>query len=201
MTSTTPSFGRLDFEAFRVLAKNDAMTSAEKIGFPPSYRTGFEDAILRDIVTKLSLDKPNQLVLDIGCGCDLLADHVIDFCQTHSHQLLLVDSEEMLGQLNIAGKAWIKAIPGRFPQDQQMLEMYRNSLDAIIVYSVMQHVIMDSNPFTFVDKAVSLLKEGGRLLLGDIPNISKRKRFFSSNAGIAFIRTSLNRKRYPQCRI
>ena len=31
-----------------------------------------------------------------------------------------------------------------------------------------------------------MLKPGGKLLLGDIPNISKRKRFFSTKTGIKF---------------
>jgi hypothetical protein len=42
------------------------------------------------------------------------------------------------------------------------------------------------NPFYFLDKAVALLKDGGRLLIGDIPNISKRNRFFASENGLKF---------------
>ena len=42
------------------------------------------------------------------------------------------------------------------------------------------------NPFYFIDEAVKLLNDGGRLLIGDIPNISKRNRFFASNTGLKF---------------
>jgi hypothetical protein len=42
------------------------------------------------------------------------------------------------------------------------------------------------NPFYFIDAAVKLLNDGGRFLIGDIPNISKRNRFFASNTGLKF---------------
>ena len=40
--------------------------------------------------------------------------------------------------------------------------------------------------FGFLDRSFSLLAEGGEMLIGDIPNISKRKRFFSTQSGIKF---------------
>ena len=43
----------LDYEGFRKLATDTRLTAHEKIGFPPAYREGFEDAILADILTKL----------------------------------------------------------------------------------------------------------------------------------------------------
>lgn len=56
--------------------------------------------------------------------------------------------------------------------------------DSILVYSVMQHILLEASPFTFIDRATLLLKPGGNLLLGDIPNRSKHKRFFVSPDGI-----------------
>ena len=38
--------------------------------------------------------------------------------------------------------------------------------------------------YDFVDACLSLLAPGGQLLIGDIPNVSKRKRFFASAAGV-----------------
>jgi hypothetical protein len=40
----------------------------------------------------------------------------------------------------------------------------------------------------FVDTALELLAPGGQMLIGDIPNRSKRRRFFSSDAGISYHR-------------
>ena len=59
----------------------------------------------------------------------------------------------------------------------------------VIAYSVLHYVVLDTNPFDFLDKALNLLAPGGRLLVGDIPNQSMRRRFFSSDAGRAFHRS------------
>ena len=48
----------------------------------------------------------------------------------------------------------------------------------------MMYVCVQDSIFNFLDKAVSLLALGGRLLIGDIPNRSKRRRFFASTEGI-----------------
>ena len=52
--------------------------------------------------------------------------------------------------------------------------------------------------FKFIDAAVLLLKPGGRLLIGDVPNISKRKRFFSSEAGKQFHRDFMKTNKVPE---
>jgi hypothetical protein len=53
-----------------------------------------------------------------------------------------------------------------------------------VTYSVLQYVFVESPIFDFVDACLSLLAPGGQLLIGDIPNVSKRKRFFASDAGV-----------------
>jgi hypothetical protein len=40
--------------------------------------------------------------------------------------------------------------------------------------------------YRFLDSLLALLAPGGQLLIGDVPNISKRKRFFASDNGIRF---------------
>jgi hypothetical protein len=51
---------------------------------------------------------------------------------------------------------------------------------------VLPSVFVESNVFEFVDRALELLAEGGQLLLGDLANISKRRRFFASETGVRF---------------
>ena len=58
----------------------------------------------------------------------------------------------------------------------------------ILVYSVLQYVFVDASVFDFVDACLELLAPEGQLLIGDIPNVSKRKRFFSSEEGARFHR-------------
>ena len=56
----------------------------------------------------------------------------------------------------------------------------------MLAYGVLSCVFADGNVFEFVDRSLELLAPGGQLLLADVPNFSKRKRFFASDAGIRF---------------
>lgn len=89
--------------------------------------------------------------------------------------------------------AGTEKLPGYFPADfASFLQNYAQRIDFILVYSVIQYVFAEGNVFDFLDKALSLLSDGGVLLIGDIPNISKRKRFFASRRGV------LSHQRYMQ---
>ena len=50
----------------------------------------------------------------------------------------------------------------------------------------MQLVFGEANVFGFLDAALVMLRPGGRILLGDLPNHSMRRRFLASGAGRAF---------------
>lgn len=110
---------------------------------------------------------------------------LIEWCRRQRHKLILVDSEEMLNHL--PNEPFIEKIAGRFPdQSAERLEKFRGRIDAIVCYSVLHYIFAETNLFAFLDRSLALLAEGGQMLLGDIPNASKRKRFFSSPAGIRF---------------
>ena len=179
----TSRFADLDFEGFKALARDPGLSRHEKVGFPDSYRAGKEEAILRDIRAKLSnLELTGRKVLDIGPGCSGVALGILDLCREQAHALTLIDSAEMLALLPDAPFA--AKLPARFPEEcPAFLEENRGRCDAILVYSVLQYVFRESNVFAFFDACLELLAEGGQLLIGDIPNQSMRKRFFSSAAG------------------
>ncbi len=178
----------LDFEGFRRLARNPHLSQHQKIGFPDSYREGFEDAIAADILAKLPMlaAGENQMVLDIGPGCARLPRLIIDLCRQRRHTIVLVDSEEMLAQLpDIEGVT--RKCPGRFPDNRaQTVAALGRPADAILCYSVFHYIYVEADPFAFVDAVAALLAPQGRALVGDIPNLSKRRRFFASEAGAAF---------------
>ena len=98
--------------------------------------------------------------------------------------MVLVDSKEMLDNIK-QGEIFIKKFPIKFP-NQNFVSEYREKVDVVIIYSVLHHVYFHQNFIEFLDNAVALLKEGGRLLIGDIPNISKKKGFLSSDFGKEF---------------
>jgi hypothetical protein len=182
----TSRFSNLDFEGFKALARDSSLSPHEKVGFPDSYRAGKEEAILQDIRAKLTnLELTGRRVLDIGPGCSGIALGVLDLCREREHTLTLIDSAEMLGLLPDTPLA--AKLPARFPDEcPAFLEENRGRLDAILVYSVMQYVFRESSVFAFFDACLELLADGGQLLIGDIPNHSMRKRFFSSAAGVRF---------------
>lgn len=177
----------LDFSGFARLATDNSLSKYGKIGFPNSYRAGFEEKIFDDICAKLPrLNERNLVVLDIGPGCSDLPTMLIELCRRQGHRLCLVNSAEMLSQLPDA--SFIEKRPGLFPKCREALLDLVGSVSIVLSYSVLHYVFVDANAFDFIDVALELLAPGGELLIGDIPNVSKRARFFSTEAGVAFHR-------------
>jgi hypothetical protein len=77
-------------------------------------------------------------------------------------------------------------VPARFPECGALIAEGAGTFDVVIVYSVIHYVFREANAWDFVDQALSLLAPGGAMLLGDVPNVSKRKRFFASAGGEQF---------------
>lgn len=176
-------FAALTFAGFRELATAEGLSRHERVGFPDSYREGHEAAIFRDIRGKLTnLARRGQLVVDIGCGCSDLPLLLADLCGRQGHSLVLSDSKEMLDHL--PDEPFVRKSAGCFPRDSaELLNEFARRVDVILTYSVLQYVFVESPLFEFVDACLSLLAPGGQLLIGDVPNVSKRKRFFASAAG------------------
>lgn len=190
-------FADITFDDFRRMAQDTALSRYEKIGFPDSYRQGKEEAIFRDILGKLPLlNMRDKVVLDIGPGCSELPSMLIELCRRNNHMLILVDSEEMLAHL--PDEDFIRKIPGYYPQCAGLLEEYRERIDAILTYSVLHYIFAESNIWNFLDSSLELLAHGGAMMIGDIPNVSKRKRFFSSPAGIKFHREFTGSEETPE---
>ncbi len=187
MEKNLKRFTNIGFEDFRKLAKDKTLSKYERIGFPDSYREGKEEQIFQDVLKKLPvLGESGKTVLDLGPGCSDLPALLIQHCAKHGHKLLLVDSQEMLDHLSLPQGADAELFAGFFPACDKLLDVYAKKVDAIICYSVLHYAFVDTSVFHFLDVALQLLAPGGALLLGDIPNVSKRKRFFASAAGIKF---------------
>ncbi|MFQ4141744.1 hypothetical protein [Chlorogloeopsis sp. ULAP02] len=190
-------FLNLSFDDFRKMANDPSLSCYEKIGFPNSYREGKEQFIFEDIIAKTTLlNSENKVVLDIGPGCSELPIILVDICEKNNHKLIWVDSPEMLSIL--PDKNFIQKIPGYYPYCQELFNEYRKSVDVIIAYSVFHYIFVESNIWNFLDKSLELMTHGGEMLIGDIPNISKRKRFFSSPAGIKFHQEFTSTQEIPE---
>lgn len=175
-------FNNIGFANFQAMAKQQDLDKYEKIGFPTSYRKGREQAIFDDILHKCSqLAGTGKKILDIGSGCSDLPLILMEHCAQKSHRLIFLDSQEMLDLLPHA--AHITKVAAYYPECPELIEELQSQIDCILVYSVAQYIFSEGNFWKFIDTSLSLLKPGGQLLIGDIPNASKRKRFFNSDAG------------------
>ena len=176
----------LTFDDFRNRAKDKALSNCEKIGFPDSYRKDVEKEIFNDISKKVDLQRNEINILDIGCGCSELVNFFITNSKKYNQQLYLVDSQEMLE--NISEKEVsinVHLLPGYFPKID-LIEKKTIYFDVIIVYSVIQYVFLEQSIFNFIHNCLTLLKSGGKLIIGDIPNFSSRERFLKSSDGENF---------------
>jgi len=183
--SATERLARLGYDDFRALAADTSLDQYEKIGTLGDIRRGKEEAILEDIVRKVpALSGGTCRVMDIGPGCSDLPRMLMQLCAHKGHELLLLDSAEMLALLPDDPGA--RKIPARFPQCADLLAQEAGRLDVVLAYSVLHYVFQEANVWDFLDRSLSLLAPGGTLLLGDVPNVSKRKRFLASAAGERF---------------
>ena len=175
----------IGFEDFKLLANDDTLSKNEKIGFPDTYRDGYDQKIYQDIVSKIGLIQQNNTILDIGPGCSELTNIIIQESTTRNADLTLIDSEEMLNLL--PNKNGVKKIVGFFPSTDVKEKLERQEkFDKIICYSVFHYLFVEADILKFLDYTLELLKPGGRFLLADIPNQSMRYRFFSSSEGVKF---------------
>ena len=178
-------FANLTYEDFQKLAADPSLSIYQRIGFPNEYRKGFEKPIFEDLKTKLpNLHKANATIFDIGCGCSELPRMLMGHCLDHGQALTFVDSKEMLD--NLPNDQRVKKIAGRYPYLPELQKEMQGKVDVVILYSVFHYVFAQGEMVPFLDSAARLLSPGGQLLIGDIPNVSKRRRFFASETGVRF---------------
>jgi hypothetical protein len=191
-------FADLTFDDFRRLAGDDALSRYERIGFPDSYREGKEEAIFEDITSKLTALAAGRekVVLDVGPGCSGLPLMLVELCRRQGHTLLLVDSEEMLARL--PDEPFIRKFPAYYPRCEELFAGYAGRVDVLLSYSVLHYVFAESNLWDFLDASLTLLADGGQMLVGDVPNVSKRRRFFASAAGVRFHREFTKTETEPE---
>lgn len=188
----TARYARWTFDTYRAAALDPSLSEHAKIGMPDAFREGFGEAIWSDILSKApAFSAPGARLLDIGPGCGELPRRLISQAEKLSQSVTLVDHREMLDQL--PKSATVTRIDGRFPDEMPAVEPF----DGILIYSVLQTVFVEANPFAFVDAALALLKPGGQLLVGDVPNFSKLRRFLSSAAGVEHHKSYMNTDQPP----
>lgn len=115
--------------------------------------------LARDLAALVPDD--DALVLDFGCGEALSADDLASHCR----KLSLADSASNVREklsARFAGNSRISVI-----SDSEALALPENSIDLIILHSVAQYIPREDFP-GLVGKLVGKLRDGGRIVIGDI---------------------------------
>lgn len=165
--------GRIAFENFGIAAErtDDYTIAASRY----LQQKKAEKYIILDIIEKLTIS-PHDDCLEIGCGTGTILipiSFIANSITGIDHPKCLQRLEKRLDKNND-----ITLIPGNF------LDIEINKkFDKIIIYSVIQYLASKKEVFTFIDKAIDVLKKNGKLLIGDLPNESKERRFLNSKLG------------------
>ena len=163
------------FEYFAELAKSD-LTYTQKSG-RYQIQKNQEKKIPDDIILKMNLSKKDSL-LEIGCG---LGNLIIPLAKKTKnvtgidHHIIIEKLEERFNSKKI------KLISGNFLNTK-----IKKKFNKILIYGVIHCLKNKKQLKKFILKAISILESDGTILIGDIPNIDKKKRFTNTNKGKIF---------------
>jgi len=137
-----------------------------------------ERLILGDVISKLKI-QPTDTLLDIGCGSGLILlpiSFIVSKCVgiDHPSVIKLVSDRLKSDQIELIGGDFLSICLGD------------RKFNKIICYGVIQNLLNKEELLSFISKALSHLEEGGIMLLGDVSNVDKKRRFQSSARGQQF---------------
>ena len=133
--------------------------------------------IVLDVAEKLQIRKADNL-LDIGCG----PGNIIIRLGHMARSVTVVDHERVIDDLLVRPIPFpVHAYSGNFLEVR--IPRY---FDKILVYSVLHYLADEAEALAFLQKAYGLLRPGGMMLVGDIPNADKKRWFEGSQFGAAF---------------
>ncbi len=140
-----------------------------------SFQKGEMKRIVPEILNILDL-KPNESLLDIGCNCGDITIPLSFMCD----KVTVIDGIGAIERLKQRTSDYdnFTYIEGDF-----LTTDMSGSYDCILAYSVLMYIESFEDKLEFILKAAGLLKSGGRLLVGDIVNNDRKRRFDNSEKG------------------
>lgn len=169
------AMGRASFEAYGQLASTSLSLTQQAGRYPVQAEA--EKLIAPDVAAKLDLSA-SDILLDIGCGPGTVLMALAPLVARATgidHLETITKLRQRVQNHNIA------LIAGNF------LDLdIQAPASKIVAYSVIQYAASADEALRFLDKALGLLLPGGRLMLGDLPNVDLRRRFQASEEGKRF---------------
>jgi 2-polyprenyl-3-methyl-5-hydroxy-6-metoxy-1,4-benzoquinol methylase len=163
------------FEAYGELARSNV--SATELSGRYQSQAEAERRIVGDVARKLAID-PADSLLEIGCG----AGNLLIPLSFVAADAVGIDHPDVISYASRSScGARIRWLNGQFPA-----VAINERFDCVLIYSVIHYVPSFSELLPFINAAAGLLKPGGRLMIGDIPNSDKKRRFLKSDAGQIF---------------
>ena len=141
----------------------------------PGISPGDWEAIRHDVVSKLGCRKTDRIV-EIGCGTGLLGEAIV------RHVKLYVGYDLIHVLLQRAKKGTPSECACFVRADGRALPMRNESVDRILIYSVVLY-LPPAVLRTLLRECLRVLKFGGFMLLGDIPNPDRVINFLTRGSG------------------
>jgi len=138
-----------------------------------------EQSIPADVIEKLKINSRDSF-LDVGCGLGL---NLIPVSK-------IVKSVMACDHPNVIRVLKQKTMPPsiEFYEGDFLNFQTEKRFTKILSYSVLPTLPNEEVVFAFINKALSVVSQDGRILLGDIANVDKKSRFTSSKRGKKFQR-------------
>ena len=163
------------FENYARISEIQTVSHTEVAG-RYDFQASAQRRIIIDVMTKLELSA-DDVLLEVGCGPGNLLLPL-------SHMTARAVGIDNAGSLQrLAARAGEPACVEALAGDFMTMELPSTRFSKILIYSVIQYMSSEASALAFVRRAFDLLKPGGRLLVGDLPNRDKKRRFSSSSAG------------------
>lgn len=186
-SDTTPAAGIVNsqFEAYGRAARevgSDVVLS----GRNPFHSTNMS-AIVDDVAKTLAVND-NTSLLEIGCNAGALLVPLAGKVKSATG----IDHPNCLEKCRAVGVPTnLDLIAGPWPEAAAQLQ---GSYDAILIYSVIQCLPGPGEAREFLERAADFLAPGGRMLVGDLPNSDKKRRFLSTDFGRSFEQQYIQRR-------
>jgi cyclopropane fatty-acyl-phospholipid synthase-like methyltransferase len=164
------------YEAFGRVAQEVAAPTV--IGGRHAFHDEDPEAVrqrnVEDVVAKLQPRSADRL-LDIGCGVGFLLTPLA----AHATEAVGIDHPACIARYAALGTPPnVRLIGGRWPETD-----IDGTFDRVLAYSVLQYLHDADTARAFIQKCIDVLRPGGRVLLGEIPNEDLRRRFQRSSFG------------------